>query len=157
MNYNLEAGVGKKSYRVPNRAWMIAFAIGWGLLTILVVLQDHAIDTQRELIQLLMGDLHAALKTSVSQNSSTPVIVKQVQLPSAQVQTKSAPSVQVPLHPSTKVQPNVKGSSRTPSSQGKMAAAKPGRSSRLAAKPLPVAPPAQFTDPSDMRRVTFSI
>src|SRR5438270_6109010 len=51
MNYNLEAGIGNKSYRVPKRAWMIAFAIGWGLLTILVVMQDHAIDTQRELIQ----------------------------------------------------------------------------------------------------------
>jgi hypothetical protein len=157
MNYNLEAGIGSKSYRVPKRAWMIAFAIGWGLLTILVVMQDHAIDTQRELIQLLMGDLHTALRTTVSHSTTSPLMVKQDQLPSAQIQTMSAPSVQVPLHPSTQVQPNVKGSSRAPSSQGKMAVAKPGRSSRLAAKPLPVAPPAQFTDPSDMRRVTFSI
>src|SRR5581483_7138538 len=152
MNYNVEAGFGRKSYRVPQGALMIAFGIGWGLLTILIVLQDHAIDAQRELIQLLMQDLHTALVTSVSHGNAAPVVVKTVQLPDDQVQNQSTPSVQVPQ---SKVQPKAKKSSRVPSSQGKDANS--GRSSRQAKEKLPVRPPAEYTDPSDMRRVRFSI
>ena len=151
MNYNVEAGFGRKSYRVPQGALMIAFAVAWGLLTILIVLQDHAIDAQRDLIQLLMQDLHTALVTSVSHGNPAPVVVKSVQLPDAQVQTKSAPSAQV----QSKVPPKAKESSRVPSSQGKDAV--PGRNSRQAKEKLPVRPPAEYTDPSDQRRVMFSI
>lgn len=154
MNYNVEAGFGRKSYRVPQGALMIAFAVAWGLLTILVVLQDHAIDAQRELIQVLMQDLHTALVTPVSHGnvSSAPVVVRTVQLPDDQVQTKSAPSAQVPQ---SRVQPKAKESSRVPSSQGKDASS--GRNSRQAKEKLPVRPPAEYTDPSDQRRVMFSI
>jgi hypothetical protein len=151
MNYNVEAGFGRKSYRVPQGALMIAFAVAWGLLTILIVLQDHAIDAQRDLIQLLMQDLHTALVTSVSHGNPAPVVVRSVQLPDNQVQTKSAPSAQV----HSKAQPKAKESSRVPSSQGKDAS--PGRSSRQAKEKVPVRPPAEYTDPSDMRRVRFSI
>jgi len=151
MNYNVEAGFGRKSYRVPQGAWMIAFAVAWGVLTILIVLQDHAIDAQRELIQLLMQDLHTALVTSVSHGNPAPVVVKSVQLPDAQVQTKPAPSAQV----QSKVKPKAKESSRVPSSQGKDATS--GRNSRQAKEKLPVRPPAEYTDPSDERRVMFSI
>ncbi len=134
---------------------MIAFGIGWALLTILIVLQDHAINAQRELIQLLMQDLHSALVTSVSHGNATaaPVVVKRVQLPDDQVQKQSTPSAQVP--PQSKVQPKAKASSRVPSSQGKDANS--GRNSRQAKEKLPVRPPAEYTDPSDMRRVRFSI
>jgi hypothetical protein len=158
MNYNLESGFGRRSVRVPHRGLMIGFVIAWGLLTILVVLQDRAIDAQRDLIHSLLQDLHSALVTSVSQAnaSSVPVVVKEMQLPSHQVQSKSAPSVQVPSHSSSKVQPHAKGS-RTASSQGKDAGAHPDTGSRKAAEPLPVRPPAQYTDPSDRRRVTYSI
>ena len=152
MNYNVEAGFGRKSYRVPQGAWMIAFAVAWGLLTILIVLQDHAIDAQRELIQLLMQDLHTALVTSVSHGNAAPVVVKEVQLPDDQLQKQSAPSVQVPQ---SKVQPKAKESSRVPSSQGKDAVT--GRNSRQAKEKRPVRPPAEYTDPSDQRRVMFSI
>jgi len=158
MNYNLEAGFGRRSYRITTRALMVAFAAGWGLITIVVLMQDHAIDAQRELIQLLMQDLHTALTTSVSHGNtgSVHVVVHKVELPSNQVQTKSAPSPDVQLSPSQpKVHPNTEGSTRNPSSQGKSATA--SRSSRQAKERLPVKPPAQFTDPSDMRRVTFSI
>src|SRR5579859_7815688 len=151
MNYNVEAGFGRKSYRVPQGALMIAFAIGWGLLTILIVLQDHAIDAQRELIQLLMQDLHTALVTSVSHGNTVPVVVKTVQLPDNQVQKQSTPSAQV----QSKVPPKAKESSRVPSSQGKDASS--GRNSRQAKEKLPVRPPAEYTDPSDQRRVMFSI
>lgn len=153
MNYNVEAGFGRKSYRVPRRALMVAFAVAWGLLSLLVVLQDHAIDAQRELIQLLMQDLHTALVTSVSHGNTAPVVVKTVQLPDNQVQKQSTPSVQVPSH--SKVQPKAKESSRVPSSQGKDAVS--GRNSRQAKEKLPVRPPAEYTDPSDQRRVRFLI
>ena len=155
MNYNVEAGFGRKSYRVPRGAWMIVFGIAWGLLTVLIVLQDHAIDAQRELIQILIQDLHTALVTSVSHGnvSSAPVVVKEVQLPDDQVQKQSTPSVQVPSQ--SKVQSKAKESSRIPSSQGKNAT--PGRNSRQAKEKLSVRPPAEVTDPSDMRRVRFSI
>ena len=153
MNYNVEAGFGRKSYRVPQRALMVAFAVAWGLLSLLVVLQDHAIDAQRELIQLLMQDLHTALVTSVSHGNTAPVVVKTVQLPDNQVQKQSTPSVQVPSH--SKIQPKAKESSRVPSSQGKDAVS--GRNSRQAKEKLPVRPPAEYTDPSDQRRVRFLI
>lgn len=179
MNYNVAPTFRGKPYRKMHPWLMVCFAIGWGLLTILVVLQDHAIDAQRELIQLLLQDLHNSLTTSVAHRTgaSLPVVLKQVgpaasattgsrassvqvpskQLPSQQVQSQSTPSHQVPAVPSSKVPSQAKGSSRTPSSQERNAAgANPGRSSRKAAKPLPVTPPAEITDPSDMRRVKFS-
>ena len=163
MNYNLVVGFGRKSYRVPHRGLMICFAIGWGLLTILVMAQDHAIDSQRELIQLLLQDLHEGLVTTVDQptTSSAPIAAKQSQLPFDQVQPQSAsspqtPSYQVQSNPSSKVQSNAKGFSPAPSSQEKTGA-NPARNSRRAARPLPVRPPAQVTDPLDMRRVRFSI
>jgi hypothetical protein len=184
MNYNVAPTFRGKPYRKMHPWLMVCFAIGWGLLTILVVLQDHAIDAQRELIQLLLQDLHQGLTTSVAHRTgaSLPVVLKQVgsaasattnsrassvpvpstQLPSQQVQSQSTPSVQVPLQkvpavPSSKVPSQAKGSSRTPSSQEKNAAgANQGRTSRKAARPLPVRPPAEITDPSDMRRVKFS-
>jgi hypothetical protein len=134
---------------------MIAFAVGWGLFSILLLMQDHAIDAQREMIQLLMQDLHTALNGNTG---SMPVVVHKVELPSNQVQMKTAPSPDVQLSPlQPKVQPNSEGSTRNPSSQGKSQSANRGRGSRQAKEQLPVKPPAQFTDPSDMRRVTFSI
>lgn len=183
MNYNVAPALSGKPYRKTHPWLMVCFAIGWGLLTILVVLQDHAIDAQRELIQLLLQDLHKSLTTSVAHRTgaSLPVVLKQVdpqataatsshaspipvpstQLPSQQVPSQGTPSVQVPSQvpavPSSKVPSQGKGSSRTPSSQEtNEAGASPGRSSRKAAKPLPVRPPAEITDPSDMRRVKFS-
>ena len=159
MNYNLEAGFGRKTYRVPRGGLMIAFAIGWGLLTVLVIMQDRAIEAQRNLIQLLMQDLHSALVSSVSHpsTSATPVVVKETQLPSHQVQSKSAPSVQVPSHPSSKVQSNSKGTVSTPSSQGENVRQSVGRSYGKAVNALPVKPPAEYTDPTDRRRVVYSI
>jgi len=182
MNYSVGAAFSRKPQKRLHPWLMVCFAIGWGLLGILVVLQDHAIDAQRELIQLLLQDLHQGLTTSVAHHNgaSVPVVLKsgdpaasasnsrassvQVpsnQLPSQQVQPQGTPSVQVsplqvPAVPSSKVPSHNEGS-RTPSSQGKGAeGVNPGRTSRKAAKPLPVRPPAEVTDPSDMRRVKFS-
>jgi hypothetical protein len=179
MNCNVAPTLRGKPHRKMHPWLMVCFAIGWGLLSILVVLQDHAIDAQRELIQLLLQDLHKGLTTSVAHRTgaSLPVVLKQVgpaasattssratsvpvpstQLPSQQVQSQSTPSHQVPAVPSSKVPSQGKGSSRIPSSQERNAVgANPGRASRKAARPLPVRPPAEITDPSDMRRVKFS-
>jgi hypothetical protein len=157
MTYNVEATFGSKSHQKLRPWLMVCFAIGWGLLGLLVVLQDHAIDAQRDLIRLLLQDLHQGLTTPLGHRSMSSVPVVNAQLPSSQVQSQRTPSVQVPAVPSSKVRPQGKGSSRAPSSQENAARANPGRSSRLAAKPLPVRPPAEIVDPSDMRRVTFSI
>lgn len=142
---------------MTTRGLMIAFAAGWGLFAIVLLMQDHAIDAQRELIRLLMQDLHRALVTTASPGTAA-VIVHKVELPSDQVHTKSTPSPDVQLTPlQPKIHPNAEGSMRNPSSQGKSTSANGSRGSRQAKQRLPVRPPAQFTDPSDTRRVTFSI
>ena len=171
MNYNVGATLSGRPNRKIHPWLMVCFVVGWGLLGTLVVLQDHAIDAQKEPINLLLQDLHTGLTTSIGHRTGTslPLVMKpgaavQVpsnQLPSQQVQQQSTPSVQVPslqvpAVPSSKVPSHNKGS-RTPSSQGKNAeGVNPSQSSRKAAKPLPVRPPAEITDPSDMRRVKFS-
>ena len=166
MNYNVGATFSGKPNRKIHPWRMGCFAIGWGLLGTLVVLQDHAIDAQRELIKLLLQDLHTGLTIPIGHHTGTsvPVVMKpgaaaQVrsnQLPSQQVQQQRTPSLQVPAVPSSKVPSQDKGISRNPSSQEKAVGANPGRTSRNAAKPLPVRPPAEIIDPSDMRRVKFS-
>ena len=171
MNYNVGATFSGRPSRKIHPWLMVCFVIGWGLLGALVVLQDHAIDAQKELINLLLQDLHTGLTTPIGHRTGTsvPVVMKpgaaaQVpsnQLPSQQVQSQSTPSVQVPslqvpAVSSSKVPSQGKGLSRSPSSQEKAVGANPGRASRKAAKPLPVRPPAEITDPSDMRRVIFS-
>ena len=166
MNYNVGATFSGKPNRKIHPWLMGCFAIGWGLLGTLVALQDHAIDAQRELIKLLLQDLHTGLTIPIGHHTGTsfPVVMKpgaaaQVrsnQLPSQQVQQQRTPSLQVPAVPSSKVPSQDKGISRNPSSQEKAVGANPGRTSRKAAKPLPVRPPAEIIDPSDMRRVKFS-
>jgi hypothetical protein len=87
-------------------------------------LQDHAIDAQRELIQLLMQDLHTALATSASHGNSgsVRVVVHKVELPSNQVQTKSAPSPDVQVSPlQPKVHPGKEWESRPELTAGERA------------------------------------
>lgn len=149
--------------RLPSRAarWlMISFAVGWGLLTILVVLQDHAIDAQRELIHQLLGDLQRNLAITAK--------LHRVGTPGAR-STTAAPAATVPgatrngaNPPASKISP--KGSQQgkavlqSPSSQVKAPpSTKSGRNSRRAIKELPVRPPAEITDPLDKRRVSMSI
>ena len=170
MNYNVGATFSGRPSRKIHPWLMVCFVVGWGLLGTLAILQDHAIDAQRELINLLLQDLHTGLTTSIGHRTGTsvPVVMKpgaaaQIpsnQLPSQQVQQSTpsvqVPSLQVPSVPLSKVPSHSKGS-RTPSSQGKNAeGVNPGQSSRKAVRPLPVRPPAEITDPSDMRRVKFS-
>jgi len=139
---------------------VVLFLISYVLLTTLVVLQDRTIDSQRGLIHLLFKDnLHlVATKIGLRRNpsnqntaqTSVPMQSSSAQTPSAQVPSKQVPAVQTPSAqvPSTQV----------PVIQAKPeASAKAGQKSRKAQKSLPSRPPAEMTDPSDMRRVSFSI
>jgi hypothetical protein len=136
------------------------FLISYFLLTGLVVFQGRTIDSQRGLIHLLFKDnLHlTAMKPGVHKNpaagtnqnpvpASAPKQTPPTQTPSAQAQTPqnqvsatATPSVQVPVIQATP-----------------QASAKSGRNSRKAQKAAPALPPAEITDPSDMRRVSISI
>lgn len=141
----------------------VLFLISYVLLTTLVVLQDRTIDSQRSLIHLLFKDnLHlVATKIGLRRNpsarpnqntaqASVPMQTSSTQTPSDQVPSKQVPAVQVP---STQVP-----SSQVPVIQAKPeSSAKAGQKSRKAQKSLPSRPPVEMTDPSDMRRVSFSI
>jgi hypothetical protein len=159
MSDRVETGASRKFYRLRHPGRIAIVVVAWGMLTILVVLQDHAIDAQRDLIHLLLQDLHQAVATSAIHPSSGSIaLVKKSQLPSKQVQSHSTPSLQVAPPPSPTVQAPGKEALNTPLSQEKdTAAATPGKNSRRGGKALPAIPPPEITDPSDMRRVTFSI
>jgi hypothetical protein len=137
------------------------FMISYILLTTLVVFQGRTIDSQRGLIHLLFKDnLHlTAMKAGAHRNpaarsSQNPVsVVKQA--PSSQIPSKQTPSAQIPSNQVSAMQaPSV----QVPVIQATpQASAKSGRNSRKAQKAAPALPPAEITDPSDMRRVSISI
>ena len=131
------------------------FLISYILLTTLVVLQNRTIDAQRGLIHLLFKDnLHlTAMKAGLHKNAVT--------------RSNPAPG-NVPSHNATQVQPTQTPSNKvsavqTPSAQVPVidsrpqASTKAGRNSKKAQKTPPALPPAEMTDPSDMRRVMISI
>jgi len=159
---------------------VILFLISYGMLTKLVLEQDRAIDSQRTLIHLLFKDnLHlSALKkaqghdqskaspgTSGSSVQSPSSKISVTQVPSTQISPTQISPSQIPL---TQV-PSVKGPSTQASSEkGPLAqvpsgktreqnSAKTDRKSGKAQKPAPNRPPAELTDPSDMRRVSVAI
>jgi hypothetical protein len=130
---------------------VVLFVISYCLLTKLVIEQDKTIDSQRSLIHLLFSDnvslstthKHAAKlpKQSVAQGririefpgTANANSIKEA--PSNQVHSAQVPTITV--EPQTKT--------------------KQGQKAGRAQKPGPVKPPAQLTDPTDMRRVLFSI
>jgi multidrug efflux pump subunit AcrB len=130
---------------------VVLFVISYLLLTKLVIEQDKTIDSQRSMIHMLFKDntylsrLHkhagALSKKSKSQDDSQ----LQGQNPASQSASNQESSSQIPLAqvPSSKV--------------GPQANAKSGRRTRKAEKPIPASPPPEPTDPSDQRRVSFSI
>jgi hypothetical protein len=132
---------------------IVLFVISYCLLTKLVIEQDKTIDSQRSLIHLLFKDnvslaiLHRhAGKLSGNKNASGNIPVtgnsanQTKQNPSDQVSSIQVPSTNVP---SLSVKPQTN--------------AKTGRKARRAGKTPSVSPPAELSDPSDMRRVSFSI
>lgn len=144
---------------------IVLFVISYCLLTKLVIEQDKTIDSQRSLIHLLFRD-NLSLSRLRKRASSLPKssvdhsgIAIEFANPSAKSSGKKAPSTQVQSDPSAQVQTNKDHSSQaqvqSPNKPGDQANAKTERKMRKAEKP--VSPPVELTDPSDMRRVAFSI
>ena len=151
------------------------FVVAWGMLTVLVVLQDRMIDAQSGLIHTLIAKnaISAEIKTIAQRNGKASAAKPTQKRSSAQnasssdskstdsaVQSFSSktPSVQVPLSQAPLSQvPLSEDSSQAPSSQVKPKSSdKNGRSSRKMRSPFS-RPPAEITDPSDRRRVSISI
>jgi Tfp pilus assembly protein PilN len=129
--------------------FVFLFAVCFGLLTILVVMQDRTIDVQSDLIHLL---------TKEARRLST-VAATQQQFPATKNSTRSGSCVQVPSSQASSVEtPQVlsKHASEIPSSQEKRET-KPGRRQHSFSKRSPFRPPSELTDPSDMRRSLVSI
>lgn len=129
------------------------FAVSYGLLTVLVVLQDRTIDAQSDLIHLLFKESRR-LNTMAAQYRQTSGVKNSEKQANKAAQV---PSVRVPRTqvPSTQVQKS-QSASAVPSSQEK-AGALPGKSQHQARRRAPSQPPVETTDPSDMRRTLFSI
>lgn len=136
---------------------VLLFVLCWGSLTMLVVLQDRMIDAQADVI-------HAMFKEN---NLKAPLAAQKARTTTAkghgaQGRAPNQTSPQVPLTnnaaPSVQAQSEASAAS-IPSSQKKLQGrAKPGKNQKNAGKRSPFSrPPAELTDPSDMRRTLFSI
>ena len=153
MNLAVSAVAARKPRRSKLPLLAILFVISYGLLTTLVVQQGRTINSQRSLIHLLFKDrIHlSAMKDRMRRNQGSTQAQAQTplsQVPSSQIPLPQTPSSQIPFV-------------ETPSTQARSnqidpkASAKASRKFRKAA-PRPITPP-EITDPSDMRRVSFSI
>ena len=148
MNAIVNAATTRKRKLTALPLLVVLFVISHFLLTKLVIEQDKTIDSQRSLIHMLFKDnvylsmLHKHAGTAKkAQAGSQP----QAGNPASQNSAAGKPGpAQVP-------------STQVPASKvGPTANAKNDRKTRKAEKSRPV-PPAELTDPSDMRRVSFSI
>jgi hypothetical protein len=132
---------------------LVLLLTSYGLLTALVVRQSKTINSQRSLIHLLFKDnLHLAAKKTATKTGvydRTPAQA-QNQISSSEVPSSQVPSTQIPLIQVPPLQvPSGKENPRV--------GTKPGRKSRKAEKAPATRPPAELTDPSDMRRVSIAI
>lgn len=133
---------------------IVLFVISYLLLTKLVIEQDKTIDSQSSMIHMLFKDnqylsrLHKHAGAFSKKPKSHDDSQLQAQTPAsqnpaserAQDATSQIPLAQVPL-----------------SKVGPQANAKNGRRTRKAEKAIPASPRPEPTDPSDQRRVSFSI
>jgi hypothetical protein len=145
---------------------VVLFLISYVLLTMLVVLQDRTIDSQRSLIHSLFSDnlhlvatrvgLHRNQAAHSNQNPAQGKVPKQAS-------SSQTPSTQIPSTQANQAPSNQVSAAQTPSTQVPVIRAKPdtsaksGQKSRKAQKAAPMRPPLEVTDPSDMRRVSISI
>jgi hypothetical protein len=113
----------------------ILFVISYGLMTLLIVEQGSTIQSQRTLIQQLLGD-----STQLSAMKGKAVQQQQAQAPKAQAEAQHNPAVRTP---STQAAPSEKASS----------AANSGKTHR----PMREKPPVPASDIADVRRTLLSI
>jgi hypothetical protein len=159
MDHYVEIAADRRKIKRRGTQWlMLSFVIGWGLLTALVVLQDRAIDAQRDLIHLLLQDIHGSLAKSASVHRKAMVVDGEVAAAISNSATLEQKSSHVPTmkNPPPSVQSHRK--EKSPSSQVKVqGGSKTDRTPPKALKELPVTPPPTVVDPTDRRRVTISI
>jgi len=133
----------------------------------LVVQQDRKIDSQRSLIHLLFKDnvhlsaLRGGLNRLGNAADAAASDARSYAAESSQSQSSHAASSQAPFAsriPLIQVPAgaNQVTSDQVPESQARTQANAKGAKARKAQKQLPV-PPLEITDPSDTRRVSFSI
>ena len=142
---------GGKRKRALLPLLVVLFLISYGLLTMLVVEQSKTISSQRTLIHLLFKDsLHlSALKKAERQKAHTSAGAATGSLQAdAQVQAGKIPVIQVPQQKSP--------STQVPADKGKQQTGGRAEHKQKAQKKAPK-PPAELTDPSDMRRVSVAI
>ena len=143
MDLLLATSETRKPKRIMLPLLVVVFVISCSMLTVLVVLQDRTINSQRGLIHLLFRnsvELGAAGKNAAPARSSEPVAAQPQNGTRVATEEAQAPQKQA-------VSDEAKGQAGT----------KPKRFSRKAGKPFPMRPPAEITDPSDLRRVSLSI
>jgi hypothetical protein len=157
MNAAVTTIVVSRSKRAQVALLAVLFTIAYGLLLMMVVRQGKTIQSQRSLIHLLFKDnQHLKAKTASAQESAHSAYADdssnqvQAQVPSSQVPSIQVPSTQIPLIQVPPLQ-------AAPDKEKPQAGTKTDRKSRKAEKALPARPPAELTDPSDMRRVSFAI
>jgi len=160
MNIAVNSAVTRRRKRSLLPLLVVLFLISYGLLTNLVLQQDKTIDSQRKLIHLLFKDslqLSALRKAERQKGEADPGRRASVNSLQAQVHAPKIPVIQVPSEkgPSAQVRSEQVQAEKVPS--GKQNGAKTDRKTGKAQKRLPNRPPAELTDPSDMRRVWVAI
>lgn len=148
------AGQQRKNSWLPLLVFL--FVLCWGSLTMLVVLQDRMIDAQADVIHAMFkeNNLRATLATQKARTAAPKGHGVQSREPKS-----TSPNVPQAKSnaPSSQTQSETSAAS-IPSSQKKMQGrAKAGKNQENAGKRSPFRPPAEMTDPSDMRRTLFSI
>jgi hypothetical protein len=112
----------------------VLFLISYGLMTLLIVEQGSTIQSQRTLIQQLLGD-----STELSALKGKAIQQQQAQAAKPQVEAQNSPAVQTP---STQATPSEKTSAHN---------------SSKAQRPAPEKPPVPASDIADSRRELMSI
>lgn len=130
----------------------VVFLFSYGLMTMLIVEQGSVIQSQRNLIKVLMSDSTELWgmkgKALVDQQAARTKAQGEAQAPSVQAPSTQMPSTQAP-------------SSRTPSTQVPSTQAAPQHHSQShagrIAKPQPQLPPVPASDLVDQRRALHTI
>jgi hypothetical protein len=164
MNAAVSTARTRKRKRTLLPLLVVLFLISYGLLTKLVIEQDKTIDSQRTLIHLLFKDsvqLSALRKAERKESRAHAGQGTSLNsLPSQARPDAKIPIIQVPSgkNPSNQVQSNQVQSERVPFGKTReQSGSKAERKAGKAQKPAPNRPPAELTDPSDMRRVSVAI
>jgi hypothetical protein len=131
----------------------VVFLLSYGLMTMLIVEQGAVIQSQRNLIQILMRDSTELWGMKGKAVVDQPQALGRGQAPSAQIPSAQAPSTQTPATqiPSTQIP-----STKTPSTQAVPQHRSQSRAGKIA-RPQPHLPPMPASDLVDQRRTLVAI